>query len=131
MGTETRRGDSEAWESASLGGPGSQVLLFHAVYTAPSQGRLKYPRSAWSPGSRAPHLSLRLSASLPQVLFSFGLNILSLGLNISLFGTLFGSNMPIYFPWKVSGASLHCAWGLLAASEEPAPLTEETLAWGC
>ena len=90
-------------------------MLFRAVYTACLQGHLKYPQSTRLSDSRTPHLSLQLSAGLPQVLFSFGLNIISFGLNIALFGTLFGSNMPICFPWKISGASLHCAWGLLAA----------------
>ena len=56
---------------------------------------------------------MRLSASLPEVFFSLGLNIISFGLNIALFGALFESNIPICFSWKVSGASPHCASGLL------------------
>lgn len=56
---------------------------------------------------------MRLSASLPEVLFSLGLNIISFGLNSALFGTLFESNMPICFFWEVSRASPHGASGLL------------------
>lgn len=56
---------------------------------------------------------MRLSESLPEVLFSLGLNIISFGLNVALFGTVFESNLSICFFWKASGAPPHPASGLL------------------